>query len=75
MWIDGPLDTGSGNDGKLKLQFFEPAKFWTDAFPVGNGRLGAMVFGGVRTELVQLNGRILEGRKLSILVKITRHMI
>lgn len=32
-----------------------PAKIWSDAYPIGNGRLGAMVFGGVREERLQLN--------------------
>lgn len=39
----------------LKLWYKNPAKVWTDALPVGNGRLGAMVFGGVGQELIQLN--------------------
>ena len=37
------------------LWFSEPAKQWADALPVGNGRLGAMVFGGIGTERVALN--------------------
>jgi len=32
-----------------------PAANWNEALPVGNGRLGAMVFGGVRDERLQLN--------------------
>ncbi|OMO63313.1 Six-hairpin glycosidase-like protein [Corchorus olitorius] len=39
----------------LKVTFNEPAKYWTDALPIGNGRLGAMVWGGVASELLQLN--------------------
>ena len=38
-----------------KLWYKKPAKVWTEALPVGNGRLGAMVFGGVAEELLQLN--------------------
>ena len=38
-----------------KLWYKKPAKVWTEALPVGNGRLGAMVFGGVAEELIQLN--------------------
>jgi len=38
-----------------KLWYRQPAKVWTEALPVGNGRLGAMVFGGVQDELIQLN--------------------
>ena len=32
-----------------------PAKEWTEAYPVGNSRIGAMVFGGLNTERLQLN--------------------
>ena len=38
-----------------KLWYRQPAKEWTAALPVGNGRLGAMIFGGVQNELLQLN--------------------
>lgn len=38
-----------------KLWYKQPARQWTDALPVGNGRLGAMVFGRVGEELLQLN--------------------
>ena len=37
------------------LRYDRPAEKWTEALPVGNGRLGAMVFGGVSKELLQLN--------------------
>jgi len=40
---------------KLKLWYRRPAQKWTEALPVGNGRLGAMVFGKVETEQLQLN--------------------
>jgi len=39
----------------LKLSYTEPARGWNEALPVGNGRLGAMVFGRVDEELIQLN--------------------
>ena len=39
----------------LQLWFRQPAALWTEALPVGNGRLGAMVFGGVNREHLQLN--------------------
>jgi alpha-L-fucosidase 2 len=38
-----------------RLWYDEPAAAWTSALPVGNGRLGAMVFGGVPRERLQLN--------------------
>lgn len=37
------------------LWFQQPAKDWNHALPIGNGRLGAMVFGGVEEERLQLN--------------------
>ncbi|RRT69600.1 hypothetical protein B296_00009186 [Ensete ventricosum] len=39
----------------LKVVFTSPALHWTDAAPLGNGRLGAMVWGGVASETIQLN--------------------
>jgi alpha-L-fucosidase 2 len=39
----------------LSLWYEAPAKAWTEALPLGNGRLGAMVFGGIGRERLQLN--------------------
>jgi alpha-L-fucosidase 2 len=39
----------------LTLWYNQPAKQWVEALPVGNGRLGCMVFGGVGEEQLQLN--------------------
>lgn len=39
----------------LTLWYRKPATVWTEALAVGNGRLGAMIFGGVAKEQVQLN--------------------
>jgi alpha-L-fucosidase 2 len=39
----------------LTFWYRQPAMDWTSALPVGNGRLGAMVFGGVEREDLQLN--------------------
>ncbi len=41
--------------GKLCLWYTRPAKTWTEALPVGNGYMGAMVYGGVNTEHIQFN--------------------
>jgi alpha-L-fucosidase 2 len=38
-----------------RLWYRQPARQWLEALPVGNGRLGAMVFGGVPRERLQLN--------------------
>ena len=39
----------------LKLWYDHPSAKWTDALPIGNGRLGAMIFGGVSQERIQFN--------------------
>ena len=40
---------------ELSLDYEAPAATWNEALPLGNGRLGAMVFGGPGAELLQLN--------------------
>ncbi|PRY55340.1 alpha-L-fucosidase 2 [Arcticibacter pallidicorallinus] len=42
-------------DKDLVLWYDKPAKEWNEALPVGNGRLGAMIFGRPGEELIQLN--------------------
>ncbi len=42
-------------DGELTLWYRQPAEQWVEALPIGNGRLGAMVYGGVNREWLQLN--------------------
>ena len=37
------------------LWYKQPARFWEEALPLGNGRLGAMIFGRVAQERIQLN--------------------
>jgi alpha-L-fucosidase 2 len=66
-WILAALTQGiaSGQDASAKpsaaaqsawrLTYDEPAAKWTEALPVGNGRLGAMVFGDPLRERIQLN--------------------
>jgi len=41
--------------GELKLWYAKPAKEWVEALPIGNGRFGAMIFGGISEERIQLN--------------------
>lgn len=40
---------------ELKLRYSSPAKEWEEALPIGNGRLGAMIYGGTAIEEVQFN--------------------
>lgn len=47
--------TKSERPQSLRLWYRQPAEVWEEALPVGNGRLGAMVFGGIREEHLQLN--------------------
>ena len=42
-------------ESELKLWYKQPAKEWVEALPIGNGRLGAMVFGDVFHERIQFN--------------------
>ncbi|WEK18487.1 MAG: glycoside hydrolase family 95 protein [Candidatus Pedobacter colombiensis] len=39
----------------LKLWYDKPSKSWTDALPLGNGRLGAMVYGIPQSDTIQVN--------------------
>ena len=45
----------------LSLWYRRPARQWVEALPVGNGRLGAMIFGGIVNERLQLNEDTLYG--------------
>jgi alpha-L-fucosidase 2 len=48
--------TTAEHDSPGPILFYrQPAEKWTEALPIGNGRLGAMVFGGVPAERIQLN--------------------
>jgi alpha-L-fucosidase 2 len=54
------LEHGHGSEvtekeSKLSLWYDKPATDWNEALPLGNGRIGAMVFGRVDTERIQLN--------------------
>ncbi len=44
-----------GQPSGMKIWFNRPADNWNEALPVGNGRLGAMIFGGVENEHIELN--------------------
>ncbi|MGK6353340.1 glycoside hydrolase family 95 protein [Parapedobacter sp. DT-150] len=44
-----------GSDSLLRLWYKQPAGNWNEAIPIGNGRLGAMVYGGAQLDELQLN--------------------
>jgi alpha-L-fucosidase 2 len=50
---------GNSNEPDLKLWYNKPARAWQEALPLGNGTIGAMVFGGVGKEHFQLNDHTL----------------
>ena len=45
----------NANAVDLNLWYNKPAAIWQEALPVGNGSMGAMVYGGVNHERIQLN--------------------
>ena len=42
--------SASASPADLRLWYRQPAAAWTEALPIGNGRLAAMVFGGTESE-------------------------
>ena len=49
------LNANPGTGDPLILWYTRPASNWNEALPIGNGRLGAMIYGGIGTEMIQLN--------------------
>ncbi|MEO5888657.1 MAG: glycoside hydrolase family 95 protein [Ferruginibacter sp.] len=47
------------HDYATRLWYTKPAINWNEALPIGNGRMGAMIFGGVTRERLQLNEQTL----------------
>jgi alpha-L-fucosidase 2 len=61
-----PVTRGATAPAPPTLWYRAPAASWNEALPVGNGRLGAMVFGGVTEERLQLNeDSVWAGQKLN----------
>jgi len=58
--LTGSAQEHPDNPGPLTLWYRQPASNWeSEALPIGNGNLGAMVFGGVEHERLQLNDHTL----------------
>ena len=50
------LGDGSPNDDNTqRLWYDKPASIWLEALPIGNGRLGGMIYGGTKIDQIQLN--------------------
>ena len=56
-WADRAVvkDGGANPGGQYILWYQKPAIVWEEALPLGNGQLGAMIFGGIADERIQLN--------------------
>ncbi|HTU03230.1 MAG TPA: glycoside hydrolase family 95 protein, partial [Candidatus Sulfotelmatobacter sp.] len=57
FWAAAPLAVSAD----FRLVYDKPASQWTEALPLGNGRIGAMVFGGTVDERLQINEDTLWG--------------
>jgi hypothetical protein len=53
--------SATATQATFKLTYDRPASKWTEALPLGNGRIGAMVFGGTADERLQINESTLWG--------------
>ena len=49
------LFVGCSSPQTLELWYTQPAEKWLESLPIGNGRLGAMIYGGVEREVIALN--------------------
>lgn len=49
------MTIGENQNHSWNLWYKQPASRWEEALPIGNGRIGGMVFGGVNIERIQLN--------------------
>ena len=49
------LISGQNPNRSCMLWYKQPAKKWEQALPIGNGKLGAMIFGRIQNERIQLN--------------------
>lgn len=43
------------SDNTERLWYNKPASIWLEALPIGNGRLGGMIYGGIKIDQIQLN--------------------
>ena len=55
LLLGGMLALACSPRPSLSLHYGEPAAFFEEALPLGNGQLGAMVYGGTQTDRISLN--------------------
>lgn len=53
--LDGNAENSLTKRISMHLWYKQPALAWREALPIGNGRLGAMIFGGIKEETIALN--------------------
>ena len=53
--VVGLFSTLKADEKPLRLWYSQPASEWMKSLPLGNGRLGAMVYGGIQKETIALN--------------------
>ena len=54
LLVSGSLSL-KATENKMKLWYDKPADEWMKSLPLGNGRLGVMIYGGIETETLALN--------------------
>jgi alpha-L-fucosidase 2 len=59
VFLAGSLMNAFAQQKALKLWYDKPAEKWTDALPIGNGSLGAMIYGGIASDHIQFNEQTL----------------
>lgn len=63
LWTE-PVMAAKPQPVRQVLWYTRPATNWmTEALPVGNGRIGAMIFGGLPVERIQFNDKTLWNRQ------------
>jgi alpha-L-fucosidase 2 len=55
LLVCAALNSPAEDSRDLRLWYTQPAQKWTEALPIGNGHMGAMVFGGTASERIQFN--------------------
>ncbi|MCX6327995.1 MAG: glycoside hydrolase family 95 protein, partial [Bacteroidia bacterium] len=55
LFLQAVIICNAQSDNELKLWFKKPAAVWEEALPIGNGRLGAMIFGAPAVDHIQFN--------------------
>jgi alpha-L-fucosidase 2 len=55
LFLQAVIICNAQTDNELKLWYKKPAAVWEEALPIGNGRLGAMIFGAPAVDHIQFN--------------------